>query len=146
MGAATCQSPELDLDDVDESQHEEDAPRNGAHARDQHSDPEDGFVDPDQELGGVEDGAPSDPEGLLEAQGDEAGEEEGAEGVDVEGDEVFGDGVARDAVGVVLQVDEGVGRVARVPCQPDEHGQGEQRVHVDDSVQGRHVDARAAGR
>lgn len=89
MGAATSQSPELDLDDIDESQHEEDAPGNRTHTRDQHSDPEDGPVDADQKLGRVVGGAPSNPEGLLDAQSDEAGKEEGAEGVDMEVDEVF---------------------------------------------------------
>lgn len=73
-----------------------------------------------QELDGwVVGWAPGDPDGLLEAQGDEAGEEEGAEGVHVEGHEVLGDGGAGDA-GLVH--DEGVGGVGRVPGQPDEDG------------------------
>lgn len=36
-------------------------------------------------------GVLGDPDGLLEAQSYEAGEEKGAEGVDVEGDEAFAD-------------------------------------------------------
>lgn len=47
-------------------------------------------------------------DGLLEGEGDEAGEEEGAEGVDVEGDEILGDGgsggAGRVGVEVVLRV------------------------------------------
>ena len=53
-----------------------------------------------------------DPDGLFEAQSDEAREEEGAEGVDMEGHEVFGFGGIR---GAILVVDEGVARVVWVP-------------------------------
>ncbi|PON56525.1 LOW QUALITY PROTEIN: hypothetical protein PanWU01x14_180930 [Parasponia andersonii] len=117
--AATTEGPELDLDDVDQSQHEESAAADGADAGDEHPDPEDGPVDPAEEPGRVVGGAPADPNPLLEPDGDQAGEEEGAEGVDVEGDEVFGDLGAWVAARVV---DERVIRVGRVPGQPEEDG------------------------
>lgn len=60
-----------------------------------------------------------DPNGLFDAQGDEAGEEEGAEGVDVEGDEVLGD---FGGGGAGLIGDEPVGGVVGVPSQADEDG------------------------
>ncbi|PON87620.1 hypothetical protein TorRG33x02_166130 [Trema orientale] len=84
--AATTEGPELDLDDVDQSQHEESAAADGADAGDEHPDPEDGPVDPAEEPDRVVGGAPADPDPLLEPDGDEAGEEEGAEGVDMESD------------------------------------------------------------
>lgn len=61
-----------------------------------------------------------DPDGLLESQGDEAGEEEGAKGVDVEGDEVLGDLGGGQAVRVEV---EGLGGgVGGVPGEADEDG------------------------
>lgn len=64
------------------------------------------------ELVRVEGWAFGDPDGLFEAQSDEAGEEERAEGVDMEGHEVFGFGGTRDAS---LVFDEGVAWVVWVP-------------------------------
>lgn len=137
MVTSTGQSAELDLDHIDERQHEKDAAANGAQARDEHPGAEERAVDPGENLGGVVGGDPGEADPLLEAQCDEAGEEEGAEGVHVERHEVLGDGGVGSAVWIL---DEGVGAVAGVPRQPDEHGQGEEGVHVDDAVQGRHVD------
>lgn len=76
-------------------------------------------------------------EGLLEAEGDEAGEEEGGEGDDVERHHVLRDfrpGLAIRVVG------EPVVRISGVPGQPDEHGECEQGVDVYYSVQRRYVD------
>ena len=81
-----------------------------------------------------------DPDGLLEAECDEAGEKEGAEGVDVEGDDVLG---YLGRGGAVQVVDEAVVRVGRVPSQPDEDSQREEGVDVDDAVERRYVDAGA---
>lgn len=90
---------------------------------------------------------------LLEAERDEAGEEEAGEGEDVEGDEVGLDAVPR---GAGAQVVGAVGEARPVgggaPRQAQEGGEGEERVHVHDAVQGRDLDARpptaaaAAGR
>lgn len=85
---------------------------------------------------------PRDPDSLLEAESDQAGEEEGAEGVDVVGDEVALDGGAGGAPRVPV---EGVVRVPRVPGEPDEDGEREEGVHVHHAVERRHLDARAAG-
>ena len=101
MEAATANGPKLDLDDIDESEHEETTAADGADAGDEHSDPEDGLVDPAKKPDWVVSGAPADPNPLLESDGDEAGEEEGAEGVDMEGDKVFGDFRTRVAVRVI---------------------------------------------
>ncbi|GMN41393.1 hypothetical protein TIFTF001_010621 [Ficus carica] len=146
VGAAAAEGAELDLDDVDEGEHEEDAAGDGADAGDEHADTEDGLVDAAEEAAagaGAAVGAAPDPDGLLDPDGDEAGEEERAEGVHVEGHEVLGDGGAGVAA-VVGGVDEGVGGVLGVPRQPDEHGQREERVHVHDAVQCRDVHAGAA--
>ncbi|KAK9913649.1 hypothetical protein M0R45_037459 [Rubus argutus] len=140
---STGQSAELDLDHIDQRQHEKDAAANGAQTRDEHPGAEERAVDPGENLCGVVGGDPGEADPLLEAQCDEAGEEEAAEGVHVECHEVLGDGWVGSAV--VWIVDEGVGAVARVPRQPDEHGQGEEGVDVDDAVQGRHVDGGSGG-
>lgn len=73
-----------------------------------------------EELDGkVEIGGARKADGLLEGEGNEAGEEEGAEGVDMEGDEVLGDGRGGGAVGIG---DETVGGVVGVPGQTQEDG------------------------
>lgn len=70
MRASTSKSPELNLDHIDESQHEEHTPGHRTRTRDQHADPEERLVDPDQKLRRVVGGAPSNPHGLLEAHSD----------------------------------------------------------------------------
>lgn len=145
MGVSTGQSAELDLDHVDQRQHEKDAAANGAQTRDEHPGAEEGAVDPGENLGGVVGGDPGEADPLLEAQCDEAREEEGAERVHVERHQVLGDGGAGSA-GVGFRIlDEGVGAVGGVPRQADEDGQGEEGVDVDDAVQGRHVDGGSGG-
>lgn len=89
MGAPTGEGAELDLNDIDESQHEKGTATNRTDAGDEHAQTESGAVDVGEELdseGVVERGGAGEANGLLEGEGDEAGEEEGAEGVDVEGD------------------------------------------------------------
>lgn len=148
MRAPARQRPQLDLNHIDQSQHQEDAPADRTRRGNQVPDPEQVFVDPGQVEGEVaaevegpgEAGrSGGDPDGLLEAQGDEAGEEEGAEGVDVEGDEVFGDLASGGAGGVVVWVDEAVGGVGGVPGEADEDGEGEEGIDVDDAIEGCYV-------
>ncbi|CAB4270860.1 unnamed protein product [Prunus armeniaca] len=134
VGAPATQSPELDLHHVDESQHQEHAPANRTRTRDEHPDPEGGAVDPGEELGRVVGRGSGDPDGLLEGDGDEAGEEEGAEGVHVEGHEVLRDAGPGAAGGGVVYLNQGVVRVVGIPGQADEDGQGEEGVHVHDTV------------
>lgn len=145
VGVSTGQSADLDLDHVDQRQHEKDAAANGAQTRDEHPGAEERAVDPGENLGWVIGGDPGEADPLLEAQCDEAGEEEGAERVHVERHEVLGDGGAGSA-GVGFRIlDEGVGGVGGVPRQADEDGQGEEGVDVDDAVQRRHVDGGSGG-
>lgn len=139
LWAPTSQSSKLDLDHIDQSQHQEGAPGHRADTRDQHPNSEDRSVDVGEELNRwVVAGALGDSDGLLEAHCDKAGEQEAAEGVHVEGDEILPNGRARDA-GAVR--DKGVFGVSGVPGQADEDGQGEEGIHVHDAVEGVDVDA-----
>ncbi|QHO02878.1 uncharacterized protein DS421_13g427550 [Arachis hypogaea] len=137
----------LDLDNVDECEHKEGASSNRASAGDEHASAEGGAVDASgDELngGGVVDGevvvvVTGKADGLLEGEGDEAGEEEGAERVDVEGDEILGDGGGGRAGWIGVEVVRGV---VGVPREADEDGEGEEGVHVHDSVQCCNVEPR----
>lgn len=135
-GAAAIEAAELDLDHVDEGEGKEAAPEHGSDCRREDPAAEQSLVDPG--------GAPMRahyPDRLLEAEGDEAGEEEGGEGEDVEGDEILGDAVADCAVGVG---ESAVGIAGGVPGEAHEDGEGEEGVDVDDTVEGRDVDAGAS--
>lgn len=77
-------------------------------------------------------------DGEFEALGDEGGEEEEAEGDDLEDEELPGyidSGIAGRVVLEAVLVRGGEG-------EPHEDGDGEEGVHVDEAVQGRHVHAR----
>jgi len=87
--------------------------------------------------GEVEIGGASEADGLLEGEGDKAGEKEGAEGVDVEGHEVLGYRRGGRAGGIG---DEAVGGVVGVPGEAEEDGESEEGVHVHDGVQGGDVE------
>lgn len=120
MRAATRESAKLDLSHIDQSHHEEATATNRANARYKHAKAEGSFIDMGEELDVVvEGGGGGEAEGLLEGQGDEAGEEEGAEGEDVEGHQVFCDGGGGGAGGVG---DEAVVGVVGVPRQAYEDG------------------------
>ncbi|KAF7831002.1 hypothetical protein G2W53_013335 [Senna tora] len=120
VGAATGQRAELDLNNIDQSHHEEATPTDGTDAGDEHAEAEGGFVNLGEELDGeVEIGGAREADGLLESEGDEAGEEEGAEGVNVEGDEILGDGRGGGAGGIG---NETVGGVVGIPGETEEDG------------------------
>jgi maltooligosyltrehalose trehalohydrolase len=149
---AAAEAAELDLHDVDERHHQEPAPAHGAHRRRQDPDAERHPVDHGRAADGGSAAAAA-PEAvvrvgahdLLEAERDDAGEEEAGEGEDVEQDEVGLDAVPRGAGGA--QAVGAAGELGPVgggaPRQADEGRQGEERVHVHDAVQRRDVDARA---
>lgn len=114
---ATPETPQLDLNHINQRQHQETAPANRSQTGDNHPESERRLVDvvnhgidPSREVG--ERGGDVEPHGLFEAQGDEAGEEEGGEGVDVEGDEILRHACRRGAVRVGH---EAVGWVGGVP-------------------------------
>lgn len=90
MATPTPQSPQLYLNDIDQSKHQANAAGNRTGSGDQVPDSERSLVDVGEVEGegenGVVMGAGGEAEGLLQAQSDEAGEEETREGVDVEGD------------------------------------------------------------
>lgn len=87
--------------------------------------------------------ASGDSNGLLDAQSDEAGEEERTERVDMEGDEVF----SYSGCGVAKRVgDEAVVGVVGVPGKTDEDCQREERIHIHDAVDGGDLDAGADSR
>lgn len=81
------------------------------------------------------------PDDLLQAQSHEAREEKAREGVDMECHQIFCDLRAWTAFGLLHRVDKAVVRVGWVPGEPDEHGECEEGVNVDDAVQRRDVDA-----
>ncbi|QHO59029.1 uncharacterized protein DS421_3g95610 [Arachis hypogaea] len=147
VGAAAGECSKLDLDNVDECKHKEGASNNRAGAGDEHASAESGAVDASgDELngGGVVDGevvvvVTGKADGLLEGEGDEAGEEEGAERVDVEGDDILGDGGGGRAGWIGVEVVRGV---VGVPREADEDGEGEEGVHVHDGVQCCNVEPR----
>ena len=70
MVAAAGECAELDLDDVDQGEHEEDAADDGAEAGDEHAGAEEGAVDARENLGGMVGGDAGEADPLLEAQGD----------------------------------------------------------------------------
>lgn len=132
MGAATGEGAELDLNDIDQSHHQEATAHDGAGAGDEHTKAEGGFVDLSEELNVEgEIGGARETDGLFESEGDETGEEERTEGVDMEGDEILGDGRRGGAFGIG---DETIGRVVRVPGQTKEDGESEEGIDVDDGV------------
>lgn len=135
-GAAAPEPPELDLDDVNESEHEEAASKDGADGGGKDAGAKQHPVD--ARSPGVA-GLVDEADGLLEAESDEAGEEEGSEGENVEGDHVLRHLVPGGAVAGGEGAVRGVGWV---PGEAHEDGQGKEGVHVDDAVQCRDVDAR----
>lgn len=119
-GAAAPQRPQLDLDHVDEGQHQEPAPEHGADG---------GGDDPGAQERPVDARRPAvragEVDGLLEAEGHEAGEEEGSEGADMEGDEVLLHLRPGDAVGRWESFVAGAGAGGGgVPGEADEDGEG----------------------
>lgn len=117
MRTPAPQSPKLDLSYIDESHHQESAPTNRTHCRNQVPDPESVLVDvthvksEDHEAASLARGF-GDPDGLFEAQSNKAGEEEGAEGVDMEADEILRDLWASYAFWII---DETIARVGGLP-------------------------------
>lgn len=105
----TPQQPKLDLHHVHQRQHQEHRPANRAHRRHHVPDPKGRSI----HMGQIE--RPEDPvlvvspagepDGLLQSQRHQAGEEEAAEGVDVEGDQILRDFGARGASGLLGRVD-----------------------------------------
>ncbi|KAK8671838.1 hypothetical protein V6N13_038423 [Hibiscus sabdariffa] len=99
MSAPTSQSPDLDLNHINQSQHQKQTTGNRPSTGNHHADPKQRLVNIDvlENLGAAE--IDADVEGmgfgeldcLLEGQSYEAGEEERAEGVDVEFDQILGD-------------------------------------------------------
>ena len=145
----TTQYPQLDLNQVNQSHHQEPTPENRPECRNEYAGPQRGRVKmPHGDAQHLITATATDPnftaafanlDGLFESQGDEAGEEEGAEGVDVEGHEVFCDCGA----GYAPSADEGGGGVVGgVPREAEEEREGEERVDVEDAVQGHDVDGR----
>lgn len=70
-------------------------------------------------------GGSADLDGLLESEGDEAGEEEGAEGVHVESNETLG-GVGPGGASLVGADKHGGGVGGGVPIEADEDREGEE--------------------
>jgi hypothetical protein len=131
------QQPQPDLDDVDHGQHEEQAAHDGAGGGAQHAEPEDFEVDVGAE-GLVDVLAVEQVDCQLQALGNKGGEEEEAEGDDLEDYQLphhVDAGVAGRVVPQALLVRGGEG-------EAHEDGDGEERVRVDDAVQGGHVHAR----
>lgn len=79
-------------------------------------------------------------DGLLEAESDQAGEEEATKGKHMEGHQVR----LRLVPGGALRRGKRSGTVGGGPRQPREGRKREQRVHVHDPVQRRYADARPA--
>ena len=138
METPTGQSPELDLHQIHQSHHQEPAPEHRPQPREQHAEPQHRHVHVSLVDRHRKSPALAGLDGLLEGERDEAGEEEGAEGVDVEGDHGLGDGGGGGAGGRGGQRGKG----GWVPREPQEDGEGEERVHVHDAVQGHYVHAR----
>lgn len=131
------QQPQPDLDDVDQGQHEEQAPHDGADGGAYHAKPEDFLVDVGVE-GLIDFIAIEQVDCQLQALGDKGGVEEEAEGDNLE-DYQVPQNVDADVAGRVVPhailVRDGEG-------EPHEYGDSKERVRVDDAVQGSYVHAR----
>lgn len=140
-GAAAGQYPQADLDDVDHGEQQEDAPHHRTQRRGQHPEAERPHVDvrPERLVDVV---AVEQIDGELEALGHQAREEEEAEGDHLEDQEVAYDIRAGVADGFPFEAPLARGGEG----EPHEDGDGEERVHVHQPVQRRHVDARRAPR
>lgn len=113
---ATPKAPQLDLNHINQSQHQKHTPANRSQTGDNHPESERRLVnivnhriDPSREV--KRRGRDVEPHGLFEAQSDEAREEEGGEGVDVEGDEILRHARRRVAVRVGHEAVRWVGGV-----------------------------------
>lgn len=127
MQTPASQSAELNLNQIHQRKHQEDASKHRPRRRHQDSCPECRRVNMDSHGDTAHlTTALANPDGLLESKGNEAGEEEGAEGVDVEGDEILAHGRVGDA-GRLGDAREGDGRVSDwVPSEAEEDGEGEE--------------------
>ncbi|KAE8038128.1 hypothetical protein FH972_010670 [Carpinus fangiana] len=130
------QHSQPDLDDVDHGKHEEHATHDGSDGGGHHSEPEDFEVDVGAE-GLIDVLAVEQVECELQALGDKGGEEEEAEGDNLEDQQLPGHVVVGVAGRLVLQA----ALVRGGEGEPHEDGDGEERVDVDEAVQGSHVDA-----
>lgn len=130
------QHSQPDLDDVDHGKHEEQATHDGSDGGAHHSEPEDFEVDVGAE-GLIDVLAVEQVDCELQALGDKGGEEEEAEGDNLEDQQLPGHIDAGVAGRVVLQA----ALVLSGEGEPHEDGDGEERVDVDEAVQGGHVHA-----
>ena len=139
--AATGEHPEADLDDVDHWEHQEEAAHHGPDGWAQHAEAQHLEVDVGPE-GVVHVLAVEEVEGQLQALRHQRREQEEAEGHHLEDKELLGGVDAGVAGGAVLEAALARGGEGK----PNEHRDGEERVHVHQAVEGRHVDARGGRR
>ncbi|KAF5446839.1 hypothetical protein F2P56_032437, partial [Juglans regia] len=133
----TSQYPQLDLNQIHQRHHQEPAPENRPDGGYEYPKPQRGHVKvphgDDKRLAAAKDPGFPNFDGLLEGQGDKAGEEEGAEGVHVVSHEVFGD-VGPGSARFVGADERGGESAGGVPREAEEERQGEKRIGVDDAV------------